>query len=147
MPPMPPAGGPGMPGGTAGPGMPPMPPAGRPGPMGPGGPGAPGGNRKPSAYKQLIDKVYDLGYDPNVRIMPERFRKAFATAAEANAWVCSLNPERARGNEERVAANVAPLLREVDGGVEFMIATAAAIVWWDVRGAAAGNPWIMGVAE
>ncbi len=147
MPPMPPAGGPGMPGGPAGPGRPGMPPAGGPGPMGPGGPGAPGAGRKPSAYKQLVDKVYDLGFDPNVRIMPERFRKTFATAEEANAWVCSLNPERAAGNEERVAANVAPLLRPVEGGVEFVIATAAAIVWWDVRGAAAGNPWIMGVAE
>ncbi len=145
---MPPAGGPGMPGGPmgpGGPGMPPMPPAGGPGPMGPGGAGASG--RKPSAYKELIDKVYNLGFDPNVRIMPERFRKTFATAAEANAWVCTLDPDRARGNEERVAANVAPLLRQTDAGVEFCIATAAAIVWWDVRGAAATNPWIMGIAE
>ncbi len=155
---MPPAGGPGGPGmppaggPQGGPGRPPMPPMG---PGGPGGPGMPGGpqggpgksGRGGSAYKAIIDKVYDLGYDPNVRIMPERFRKTFANADEACAWVCSLAPERAEGHESRVAANIAPLLHEVEGGVELVIATAAAIIWWDVRGAASVNPYIMGIAE
>ena len=168
---MPPAGGPGgpgMPGGPqGGPGRPPMGPGGPQGgpgrppmpPMGPGGPGMPGGpqagpggpggksGRGGSAYKAVIDKVYEAGYDPNVRIMPERFRKTFASAEDACKWVCGLAPERAEGHEDRVAANIAPLLHEVDGGVELIIATAAAIIWWDVRGAAAVNPWIMGLAD
>lgn len=129
---MPPA--PGMPGGPAGPG----------GPMGPG-PKPPAGMRAPSAYKQVIDRVYAAGFDPNVRILPERFRKRFATSDEAVAWVCGLDPERAAGFEQRVAANARPFIRAVDGGVEFCIATAAAIIWWDVRGAAAFNPWVQGL--
>ena len=117
------------------------------GPMGPGGPG-PKPGRKPSGYKKVIDAVYDAGFDPNVRIMPERFRKTFATREEAVAWVCSLSPERAEGFEDRVAANVAPFLAETASGeVEFLIATSAAIIWWDVRGKASENPWILGVAE
>ena len=126
--------------------------AGRPGAGGPDMPGGPmglgpKGGRKGSAYKAVIDKVYEAGYDPNVRILPERFRKTFASAEEACAWVCSLDPERGAGHESRVAKNIEPLLHQVDGGVELVIATAAAIIWWDVRGAAAVNPWVMGVAE
>lgn len=149
------AGGPGMT-----PGRPGMPPSGPGGPgaggpggpgMPPGGPGGPGG-RRPSAYKQIIDKVYAAGFDPNVRILPERFRKRFATREEVDAWVCALDPKRTKGSEARVHANIEPFVREINGedgesGVEFCIATAAAIIWWDVRGPARSNPWIMGVAE
>ena len=148
-------GGPGPQPGEGGPGpRPGMPPFG-PGPMGPGprpggpmgGPG-PRGGRKPSAYKGVIDAVYAAGFDPNVRILPERFRKTFASRDEAVEWVCSLDPERAEGHKGRVAINVAPLLTETpDGKVEFLIATSAAIIWWDVRGKASENPWILGVEE
>lgn len=145
-------GGPGF-GGSMGPGpRGPMGPGGPGfggprGPMGPGGP-SPKPGRKPSGYKKVIDAVYDAGFDPNVRIMPERFRKTFATREEAVAWVCSLSPERAEGFEDRVAANAAPFLTETASGeVEFLIATSAAIIWWDVRGKASENPWILGVVE
>lgn len=144
-----PAGGPGGPG-AGGPGMP---PAGGPGGPGAGRPGMPpmppAGARRPSAYKELIDKVYNLGFDPNVRIMPERFRKKFATADDALEWVCSLDEKAARGNEARIFANIAPFLSSCADGApgEFCIATAAAIIWWDVRGAASSNPWIQGMAQ
>jgi hypothetical protein len=143
---MPGIGGPGMPGGPqGGPGGPGMPG----GPQGPGGPGMPGGPQGPgapkgrarSAYIDLVNKVYDAGYDPNVVILPERFRRTFATKEEAVAWVCSLKPERAEGNEERVAQNVEPFLTEVEGGVEFCIATTAAIISWDVRSQATYMSW------
>lgn len=119
-----PAGGPGQPGG---PGMP-----GRPGPGGPGGPGPMSGRPK-SAYFKIFEKAYNAGYNPNVGIFPERFRHTFATADEAVKWVAGLRPERAEGNEERLAYNVESFLAQVDGGVEFCIATRAAIIWWDVR--------------
>ena len=127
-------------------------PGGMPGGMRPGGPMGgprmPRGGRKPSAYKGVIDAVYDAGFDPNVRIMPERFRKTFASRDEAIAWVGSLSPERAAGREERLATNAAPFLSDApDGKVEFLIATSAAIIWWDVRGKASENPWILGVDE
>lgn len=154
--PMPPAGpeGPGSrPGGMPG-GMRPGGPMGGPGRMpggsmgGPGGPRGPRAGRKPSAYKGVIDAVYNAGFDPNVRIMPERFRKTFASRDEAIAWVGSLSPERAAGHEERLATNVAPFLTDTpDGKVEFLLATSAAIIWWDVRGKASENPWILGVDE
>lgn len=127
MPPM------GMPGGPVGPGGPG--PMGMPGgPMGPGGPGPrPDGlaGRK-AVYLKIAEKAFQAGYDPNVRILPERFRKKFATSEEAVSWVAALKPERAEGNLERVALNVAPFLSKCEGGVEFCIATKAAIIWWDV---------------
>lgn len=128
-------------------------PMGNPGVPGPGGrmPGflhgsretAPRypGQRASSAYKRIINAVYDLGYDPNVRIMPERFRRVFATQAEAVEWVCALQPERAKGNEERVAYNLQPFLTHSDGGFEFCITTSAAIIWWDVRWPACWADW------
>lgn len=93
------------------------------------------------AYLGLFTRAHDAGFDPNVRIMPERFRRTFPSAEDAVAWVCGLQPDRAKGNEERVAANVAPFLRKVEGGIEFCIATSAAIIWWDVRGTAAWRSW------
>ena len=133
-----PAGGPGMPPapGPGGPGMPPMP--------GPGGPGrAPvafmvpngrmdGPGAKKAIYLTIAEKAFQAGYDPNVRIFPERFRRTFADEKEALEWVCSLREDRAAGNEERVAINIRPFLTPVDDGVEFCIATKASIIWWDV---------------
>lgn len=128
------AGGPGMP--PAGPG--PMGGHGGPGPKpGPGGPGQMGPcgpeGRKP-IYLTIAEKAAQAGYDPNIRVFPERFRQTFATVDEAVEWVAALKPERAEGNRERLALNVAPFLTKLaDGGVEFCIATKAAIIWWDVE--------------
>lgn len=118
-------GAPGMPGSGA-PGMPMGGPGGHPGHGGPGGSGC-----RPS-YMNLVNKAHEAGYLPNVRIMPERFRKTFATKTEAINFVCSIKPERAAGHEERVALNVEPFLTKTDAGVEFCIATRAAIIWWEV---------------
>lgn len=108
-------------------------PEGR-GRFGYGGPGSFEGGRARSAYIDIVNRVYGAGFDPNVRILPERFRKTFPSREEAVRWVCSIKPERAEGHEARVAMNVAPFLTEKDGGVEFCIATKAAIIWWEVRG-------------
>lgn len=89
--------------------------------------------RASCAYFDLLVKVYNAGYEPNVRILPERFRKVFATREQAVSWVCALRPALAAGNEERIAANTAPFLTPVDNGWEFCIATRAAIIWWDVH--------------
>lgn len=89
--------------------------------------------RVPSAYFELFAKAYNAGYDPNVRIMPERFRKAFATREAVWAWVCSLRPDLSDGNEERIAANADPFITETGTAFEFCIATTAAIIWWDVN--------------
>ena len=132
-----PAGG----GGFGGPGGMPGAGFGAPGAGGPGGfggPGKPGGPRadgpgaKKAIYLKIAEKAFDAGYEPNVRCFPERFRKTFADEAAAVAWVASLKPERAEGNMERLALNVAPFCTPADGGVEFCIATRAAIVWWNV---------------
>ena len=112
--------------------MPPMP--------GPGGPGRPPMGPRPDSpeakkaiYLTIAEKVFNAGYDPNIRIFPERFRKTFATEQEALEWVCSLRKDRAEGDEDRVAVNIKPLLTPVEGGVEFCIATKASIIWWNVN--------------
>jgi SAM-dependent methyltransferase len=120
-------------------------PAERPGrpPHGPadaqGQPPRPG--RIPGAYKTIFDKAYAAGYDPDVRILPERFRRTFASEEEAVAWVCKLRPAVARGHEDLVSRNVAPFLAEKGDGVELCIATTAAIISWDVRGRAGYFGW------
>lgn len=120
------------------------------GPAGPGGPRkgpkhlwppTESGYRAGCAYLDVVLKAYAAGYDPNVRIMPERFRKRFGSRDEAISWICSLDPRRSEGNEERVAMNVEPLLKNIGGEVEFCIATTAAIIWWDVAGAACWSDW------
>ena len=134
------AGGPGAQGAAgAGPGMPEDAASG-PGGFGPAGPGGFGPDRarpdapgaKDAIYLKIAEKAYRAGYDPNVRIFPERFRKEFASTEEAIAWVAALSPERAEGNLERLALNVAPFLHESKDGVGFCMATKAAIVWWDL---------------
>lgn len=97
------------------------------------------GHRPGSAYLDVILKAYDAGYDPNVRIMPERFCKTFDKKEEAIDWICELSPERAEGHKERVALNAEPFLTETDGGIEFCIATSAAIIWWNVSSCIEGK--------
>lgn len=107
----------------------------------PGGPGAPGdaqaapGGRQ-GMYFRIVQRAYEAGFDPNVRILPERFRKTFESRDEAVAWICALNPQRSEGNEDRVAFNAEPFFTDTDDGVEFCIATAAAIIWWNANGRA-----------
>ena len=96
--------------------------------------------RGKAAYFKIFELAYQHGYDPNVRIVPERFRKAFASLDEAVDFVCALKPDLAEGDRERIARNVAPFCTEADGGVEFCIATAAALIWWDVCGGARFSP-------
>jgi hypothetical protein len=101
---------------------------GRP-PMGP--PPVQGGRPEP-AYIRLACKVCEAGYSPNLRILPERFRKMFDTREEAYAFICSLRPEQAEGYEARVAMNADPFIMSQGNGFEFCIATQAALVWWEV---------------
>ena len=109
------------------------PPSRPDGPAGPGRPRADSPDAKESIYLKIAQKAFEAGYDPNVRVFPERFRRTFATAEEAVAWVAGLNSDRAADNMERLALNVEPFLFATDsGGVEFCIATKAAIIWWDV---------------
>ena len=127
-------GAPGGPGATGGPGGPGGPAPAEQGGFGPDRmrPDAPGA--KEAIYLKIAQKAFEAGYDPNVRVFPERFRRTFRNAGEAVSWVAGLMPERAEGNLERLALNVEPFLSDnSEGGVEFCIATKAAIVWWDVR--------------
>lgn len=86
-----------------------------------------------TTFTDLVGIVHDLGYLPNLRVMPERFRAMFESIDEAVAFACSLSPERTSGNEGRVRQNLLPFLSESERGVEFCMATRAALVWWDVR--------------
>lgn len=100
------------------------------------GQGGPGADNGLGIYLTIASRAHGAGFDPNVRILPERFRKTFSSFEEAVAWVCSLNPARSKGFEERVALNVEPFTHESADGIEFCITTAAALIWWDVRGPA-----------
>ena len=125
---------------------------GAPGATGPGGPagagergaqqpsgfgGRPGGRpdgegAKKAIYLTIAEKAFEAGYEPNVRCFPERFRKTFADEVSAVKWVAGLKRDFDERDVEWLSLNVAPFLAPVEDGVEFCIATRAAIIWWDV---------------
>lgn len=94
----------------------------------------------PTTFTDLVGIVHDRGYLPNLRVLPERFRATFGSVDEAVSFVCSLDSERAVPNKGRVRQNLMPFLSESDHGVEFCMATRAALVWWDVR--REEDPWL-----
>lgn len=96
----------------------------------------------PITFTDLVGIVHERGYLPNLRVLPERFRAAFASVDDAVAFACSLDPKRAAGNEHRVRRNIEPFLSESDRGIEFCMATRAALVWWDVHRET--DPWLRG---
>ena len=83
------------------------------------GPRPDGPDAKQSIYLKIAEKAFLAGYDPNIRILPERFRKTFASEEEAIAWVAALKPERSEGNMERLALNVAPFLNLLTVALSF----------------------------
>ena len=115
--------------GSEGPGGPGNDPAGQ---GGPGGPRADGPEAKKAIYLTIAEKVFEAGYEPNVRCFPERFRKTFVDEAAAIEWVATLKYDFDESYLDHLRLNVAPFLTPVEGGVEFCIATRAAIIWWEV---------------
>ncbi|ALJ21590.1 hypothetical protein AOA12_17495 [Microbacterium sp. No. 7] len=87
------------------------------------------------SYNVSFNVAYDLGYEPNVAIVPDGFARTFASAEEQYDYLRDLRPMAAgpaaeaafRANADRFTT-IAP-----DGSRTFRIETRSVVLWWDVR--------------
>jgi SAM-dependent methyltransferase len=99
--------------------------------------GRPGGGagQRMLAYNVSFNLVYDLGYEPNVAIVPDGFTRTFASAEEQYDYLRDLRQmlpgpqaEAAfRGNVDHFTTT------NPDGSRTFRVETRSVVVWWDVR--------------
>lgn len=81
-------------------------------------------------YNAVWNMVYDMGADPNIRIVPDGFTKDFSSYDEAYAWLRRLRPF-----EDQYLPifqkNLQPYLRQNDDGtVTFRRVTKTYVLWW-----------------
>jgi len=81
-------------------------------------------------YNVLFNIVYDLGYEPNVRVVEDGFSKTYASREEAEADIITLGKVDA-DKTDVFKKNLAPFLSANDaGGVTFFMETRSAVIWW-----------------
>jgi len=98
--------------------------------QGPGGGGASPAERRANGYNMLFNKVYNLGYNPSIKIMPDGFTKVFADEEEALAFFRNLK-QVPDSKTDILRSNLSPYLSpEPGGGVRFRIETRACVIWW-----------------
>jgi SAM-dependent methyltransferase len=108
--------------------------------LGPPAPTPPGSAQTPpsaplrgraNGYNMFFNKIYDLGYNPSVKVMTDGFTKVFPNEDETLAFFLKLKPDVKAGKEELLRSNLAPyLMREPDGQVRFRIETRTCVIWW-----------------
>ncbi|NLZ99675.1 MAG: methyltransferase domain-containing protein [Clostridiaceae bacterium] len=81
-------------------------------------------------YNVAWNRVYDMGADPNIRIVKDGFTKNFTGYTEAYEWLRLIRPFE----DEYLPVfkeNLAPYLtEEADGTVTFRIETKSYVLWW-----------------
>lgn len=81
----------------------------------------------------MYNIVYDLGYEPNVRIVWDGFKKDYASREEAAADIITLGTVEEdkydiyRSNLEKF------LYPKDDGGITFRLDTRSFVMWWEVE--------------
>ena len=84
-------------------------------------------------YNVMFNIAYDMGYEPNVRIVEDGFRKNYVSREEAESDILTLG----KVDEDRIAVfkkNLAPFLTTNDsGGVTFLMETRTCVIWWLIR--------------
>ena len=83
-------------------------------------------------YNVLFNIVYDMGYEPNVRIVEDGFRKDYASKEEAEADIITLG----KVDEDKTdifRKNLDPFLTPNSGGVTFFMETRTCVIWWLIR--------------
>ena len=96
--------------------------------------GAQGGppRTREQGYNQIFERVYSLGYEPNVKILPDGFTKFFANVEEALSFFWGLRPGLVEDRRGRLRENLEPYLKtEPDGRVTFLIETRSCVIWWN----------------
>lgn len=84
-------------------------------------------------YNIFYNKVYDMGYDPNCRILDDGYYAVYASREDAYADLKILSDQEIV-EEARYRANVDRFLTEnVDGTITFLHKTRSFVLWWDTR--------------
>jgi hypothetical protein len=84
-------------------------------------------------YNVMFNIVYDMGYEPNVRIVDDGFGKDYASREEAEADIITLGKVD-DDKEDVFKKNLAPFLTpSSSGGVTFFMETRTCVIWWFVR--------------
>lgn len=85
------------------------------------------------SYNVIFNRIYDRGYEPNVVVMPDRFKGVFANKAAAYDYILPLG----RVDEDKMDiyhANMDKCLTQnADGTYTFQIETRASIIWFEVN--------------
>jgi len=79
----------------------------------------------------LYNRVYDLGFNPNLKIVDDGFTKDFASREEAYDDLRRLRPSLADDKIPVFKANVDKFLTEnLDGTVTYLCKTKTVVLWW-----------------
>jgi len=95
------------------------------------------------AYNVLYNIVYDLGFEPNVVVVPDGFTRTFATPEEEYDYLRVLRPMLPGAQAEAAfLTNVDHFTTtNPDGSVTFLVTTRSVVLWWDVHPASYEEVW------
>ena len=83
-------------------------------------------------YNIMFNMVYDLGFDPNIRIVADGFEREYQSREEAYRDLAALNPFEAE-KMPIFQKNVDKYLVEKDGKVRFYRGTKTYVLWWETK--------------
>jgi len=98
--------------------------------MAPPGADATPAERRANGYNTLFNRVYNLGYNPSVKVMTDGFTRVFADENKAFEFFRDLKQvpdDKADILRKNLSAYLTP---EPGGGVRFRIETRSCVVWW-----------------
>lgn len=82
----------------------------------------------------LYNRIYDMGYNPNLKVVDDGFTNVYGSREEAYRDLAGLKPMDQKLLEKRYdvfKANVDPYLTEnEDGSVTFLVPTKSMVLWW-----------------
>lgn len=84
-----------------------------------------------NGYIRLIQKIYDLGYEVNSRIVEDGFEKNFLSRQEAYDFLWSLRPGLPEEKKPILEANADKYLTEKKGVIHFSMKTRMVCIYWN----------------
>ena len=84
------------------------------------------------SYNVMYNIVYDMGYEPNIRIVPDGFQRLFASKQEAYEELSHLK-EMDEDKMPIFEKNVDQFLTETKDGYWFEMKTRSFVMWWDTQ--------------
>lgn len=92
-------------------------------------------------YNIFFNNVYNLGYDPNIKIFTDGFVKTFKDYDEVLSFFWNLKPDLQDGKQGILRENLSPYLTEGPDGITFRMETRSCVIWWKPeKGEVIANP-------